>query len=565
MMLKTSSRKINPFFGMIKSNLRKNFGIVIVLCIIALLFCPGVYLVNLDSFFANRYTQARAWGATPSNFSETFGIIIAIFAPLFVILFNFVNFSFLYKKSSSDVFHAFPITRTELLLSRMITSIISALTPIVLCTIFYSILVLFNPWLGHFGTLLYYLILTLIITLLWSAFSMIFVVCSGSAFDLTFSFFSINISIMIVGLILSSIFNGTLLGYTGSSGQLLERISLPFFSATHETVGFWIRAIVYIAVFTVVAILLYNRRKAERGGTAYAYKFMYYVCSVLISICGGYVIGILFFSDIFSLGFWFFTLIGAILFALIYGLITNRGFRGALRSLIMGAIAWAVLLAVMLTSTAGGLGFTKRVPNAFLVKDVTVSVLGEDITFTDPDIVIKLHEKTIESAISYSDYSEIVHEDEILYGNYSENELASIKFDYTLVGGSTLQRRFYVPVSSIGDELLAVFKHKDHLKYIVKDLKINKYEPQKIEITYYPEYENGYNFIDYEISKDDLTKLLSAYWKDLQTIETIDKFNWNNNSLCISVTYEDTNRYISLYMNDEFYNTIEMLKYHYLY
>lgn len=559
MMLKTSSRKINPFFGMIKSTLRKNFGIIIVLCIMALLFCPGVYIVNFDSYLAHRYTQINTAGTTPVDFSETFGIIITIFAPLFVILFNFVNFSFLYKKSSSDVFHAFPITRTELLLSRMITSIISALTPIVLCTIFYITLVLFNPWLGHFGTLLYYLALALVITLLWSAFSMIFVVCSGSTFDLAFSFSSINISIMILGLILNSIFNETLLGYTGYSGQLLERISLLFFSATHETVEFWIRAIIYILVFTFAAIILYNRRKAERGGTAYAYKFMYYVCSVLISICGGYVIGILFFSDIYSLGFWFFTLVGAILFSLIYGLITNRGFKGALRSLIMGAIAWAVLLAIMLTSSVGGLGFTTRVPSAFQVKNVTVSTMGEDITFTDPEAVIKLHEKTVESAISYSDYySDTSRYDET-------NELIGIKFDYKLAGGSSLERRFYAPISSIENELLSVLKHKDHLKHIIKDLEIHKYEPQIIEITYYPEYENGYNLTDYEISKDDLINLLSAYWQDLQTVETIDEFNWNENSLHITVTYENTQRNISLYMNDEFNNTIEMLKYHYLY
>ncbi|MBQ8741217.1 MAG: hypothetical protein IJY79_06680 [Clostridia bacterium] len=48
MMLKTSSRKLNPFWNMVLFTIRKNFGIIVVLCIAALLYCPGSFLVNED-------------------------------------------------------------------------------------------------------------------------------------------------------------------------------------------------------------------------------------------------------------------------------------------------------------------------------------------------------------------------------------------------------------------------------------------------------------------------------------------------------------------------------------
>ncbi|MEE0809038.1 MAG: hypothetical protein U0L84_06765, partial [Acutalibacteraceae bacterium] len=50
MMLKTSSREINPFFGMFKSTLRKNLGIIIIVTIAALLYCPGHFLTDMEYY-----------------------------------------------------------------------------------------------------------------------------------------------------------------------------------------------------------------------------------------------------------------------------------------------------------------------------------------------------------------------------------------------------------------------------------------------------------------------------------------------------------------------------------
>ena len=51
MMLKTSSRKVNPFLGMLKFTLTKNLGIIIIVTIVALLYCPGHYLTDFEYYY----------------------------------------------------------------------------------------------------------------------------------------------------------------------------------------------------------------------------------------------------------------------------------------------------------------------------------------------------------------------------------------------------------------------------------------------------------------------------------------------------------------------------------
>ena len=74
----------------------------------------------------------------------------------------------------------------------------------------------------------------------------------------------------------------------------LERVDEGINSRTIE---FFIRSVIYIVGFTLAAILLYNKRKAEKSEQGYAYKFMYIFCGVLAGICGGYLIGFMFDYD----------------------------------------------------------------------------------------------------------------------------------------------------------------------------------------------------------------------------------------------------------------------------
>ncbi|MBR5472564.1 MAG: hypothetical protein IKU82_01095 [Clostridia bacterium] len=541
MTLKTSSRKLNPFFKMLMFTLRKNFGIIIVLSILALLYCPGSYLANYGAM-----ASSVSSGVKPYEFTQTFCAVISVFAPIFVVLFNFINFSFLYKKSASDVFHAFPLTRAELLISRTISGIIASLIPIFLCVFCYSAMVIFNPWLGNFVTLLQHIAEMLVITLIWSSFSLIFVVCAGSMFDLALSFCGINLATVFISLIYESIIEDTVVGYISNS-DILYNLSLPVFCFSHKNnLEFWIRSIVYIVVFTTVAILLYNKRKAEKGGSAYAYKFMYLLCSVFAGICGGYLIGILFNSHYSSVIFWFFATIGAIISCVIYGLITNRGFKGVSRSILMGAIAISTMLAVMIIGVTGGLGYTRRVPIAQKIEQVTVEFEDCCVTFTNPELVIELHNKTIENASSDIDYS---------------NDHVIITFDYKFKIGSSMKRYFCVPREKVEKELLAIYKSNERYEQIKDELFISSNMFRYAEAEYRIDSSSVYRFS--YMTKTDCQNLLDAYWKDVQNLNDTSFFNNSYKTtqhLTIDIErYDNEYNYLSFYVGDTFPNTFNYM------
>ncbi len=536
---------------MITFTIRKNIGIIIVLCILALIYCPGSYIVNFESMYENSYTANQTYGTTAAEYSKYFGYIAMISSALFVLLFNFLNFSFLYKKSSSDVFHAFPLTRTELLLSRMISGIISSFIPIILSSICYIFMMIFNPWIGNFSTLLYYLAITFVIALIWSSFSLLFVVCAGSAFDLSLSFIGVNLASVFIALIFDNILSETLLGYTGSSEQMLYHLSLPYFCFQYKSIKFWILSIIYIAGFTLASVLLYNRRKAEKGGNAYAYKFMYFFCSILAGICGGYFLGSIFDNDITSVIFWLFAIIGALLTCIIYGLITNRGFKGVSRATIMGGIAILTILAVMISGLTGGFGYSKRIPNANSVKEVEVYFLGEYVTFTDLDDITKLHEKAIKFGIKDVDYSE-------------EEQFITIKFDYAIKGGSSLKRSFCVPVEAVHEELLSLYKSEERLNSLKKEISHSPEEYQYIELRYENPLNKDVNKKGY-ITQFDCDELLAAYWSDVQNLTNVyfyTTFNDENGQFSLEFTNNVNYRsyYFSLNIDRSFSNTISYIE-----
>lgn len=512
MTLKTSSRKINPFWNMLLFTTRKNLGIIVVLCIASLLYYPGSFVVN----YKNLLVTAQNYST--SYVLKEFGVAITIISSIVAVLFNMLNFSFLYKKSSSDVFHAFPLTRSELLLSRLVSGLVSTLIPTVLCYVSFGILMLFNSWMGNFAQLFYYLLHTLLIILVCSSFSMIFVVSAGSDFDLAVSLFGGNLALLAIGWIFESILDETLVGFDSSNvSEIIYNISPPYFCGVglqlaHEvkdrgidgqSITFLIRSIVYIAVFTGISLLLYNRRKAEKGGTAYAYKFMYWGCSLLAGICGGYLLGIIFIGEVKPLGFWIFAIIGCLLTTVIYGTITNRGFKGVKKSLLMGGISAIVLIAVAVSGITGGFGYTKRIPKAQKIKSVSVIAFDENITFTNPQMALDLHEAIINNDAFLIDYE--------YTSEYKAVE--NVEFNYTLENGKTVTREFIVNVEAVDDELLAIYQSDERLYAINKSIDLNVQE-----LRLYFHYDNeSYDII---VSSNEVNALLDAYWKDIQNCNT---------------------------------------------
>lgn len=517
MMLKTSSRKINPFWNMIGFTIRKNIGIIIVLCIAAAVYFPGSFIVDYENLLLSAQNHEKIY------LLENFGNALTVFAAIVCVLFNMLNFNFLYKKSSSDVFHAFPLTRCELLLSRFTSSIVSTLIPALLCYISFGILLAFNSWMGSFFSLLYYLIHTVIIMLVCSSFSMIFVISAGSTFDLGVSLIGGNLALIAVGWIFESILNETLIGFNGyHTSEIIYNLSPPYFCGVGlglanniekdgingQSIEFITRSVVYIIAFIGVSLLLYNRRKAEKGGTAYAHKFMYLGCSLLAGICGGYFLGMLFIGDnVTSISFWLFTIIGCLLTTVIYGTVTNRGFKGVARSMLIGTLSAAVLISVTVSGITGGFGYATRIPDKTKIKSASVSVFDENIPFDDPQMILDLHRAILDANATVYELHNL-H-----YGTVTESvpyhQTQNVKFYYELENGKTMSRDFTVYSPKVSNNLLDIYKSNERLAMINEH--INIVDAQSLSLYFY----DGNDYYSVNISKAEQQEFLDAYWQDV--------------------------------------------------
>ncbi len=526
MTLKTSSRKINPFWNMIWFATRKNLGIIIVLCIASLLYYPGSFIVNYENLLASAVNNQNNY------LLENFGIAITIFSTIVAIFFNMINFGFLYKKNSSDVFHAFPLTRCELLLSRFLSGLFSTLIPTLLCYTSFGVLLAFNSWMGNFAQLFYYLLYNVIIILVCSSFSMIFVISAGSAFDLGVSLIGGNLALLAVGAIFDEILGETLMGYSGyDTSDILYNLSPPYFCGVGLSsinkiiesgflngvnIEFLIRSIIYIAIFIVASLLLYNHRKAEKGGTAYAYKFMYLGCSLLAGICGGYMLGMIFAGDFTLWGFWLFATIGSLLTTVIYGTITDRGFKGVKKSLIMGAVSSIVLIAVAVSGITGCFGYASRIPKVDKVQSVSIDVFDESITFDNPQMAIELHQAILDR--NATEFNDEGYKDGTIMSGFvpSFYRQERVKIYYKLKNGKTMSRSYRIFAPKVSDKLLAIYKSDERLDMINEE--INTVDAQEIKL--YFEYEGGYHTAN--ITKTETKEFLDAYWQDvLQSDESI--------------------------------------------
>lgn len=508
MMLKTSSRKLNPCRNMIGFTLRKSIGFIIILCIAALLYCPGGFIVNFEDLkAANIEDLLSAYRSNNNKLVENLAYLVTVMSAIIAILFNAINFSFLYKKSSSDVFHAFPLTRTQLLLSRFSAGLIATFIPVLVCYAAFAIMAAFNPWMGSLTLLAVYLLYTVIITLVCSSFSLIFIISAGSMFDMGVSLIGSNIALLLVGQVFDSVLDRTLLGYNRAfASDIMYYISPPYFCGiglgranngmNGRTIEFFIRSVIYIIAFTIIVVLLYNKRRAEKCEQGYAYKFMYIFCGALAGICGGYLIGFLFTYDVSSPVFYIFMTIGAILTAVIYGVITNRGFKNFGRAIAVGCVSSLIIISVAVFGITGGLGYSKRIPEKQDISDTHINAFSEFIHFENPDDILALHKKIIETGAA-SDRE------------YTENKI-NVSFEYKLKNGKTMSRTFLVDTALLENELLTIYKSDERMNSIKESINFDTATSFSLYF-----YDND-KYVNAIITRSEAQEFLDAYWLDVQ-------------------------------------------------
>jgi len=553
MMLKTSSNKVNPATNMFKLGFKRNLGILVLVIIGFLLVCPAYLLINLNNVgtsIADRQAFFTAW-------NDGFSLFCGIACGIAVVGINLLNFSFMFRRPSSDFTDSLPVKRTELFIARVISGYILSIIPAIISLVSLGIVSLFIVKTAIILRLITNIFYVLLVTASMSAISMIFIVASANVFDFLVSFAGINGGLLLFGLIITTMFEDLLLGYANTATlKVLKAISPPFYAyygfvkhlySSSEgliNLSFIIRCAVTTIIFFIFALLLYRKRKTENSGKAFAYKFIYFVCAFLISICASYVFGAIFAdgTDYTSPIFYIFALIGALISSVVYGAVTFRGFKTLKKSLIVGGASFAVLVASVFIIKSDLVGFNKKIPQIKDIKYVTVDLTGETITLKDPQFAIDLHKKIINNnyAVNASD----------IYGPNCH----CVDINYVLNNKTTLKRSYWLCTDKIDNEIDALLKSDDRFDGILK--KLSRTTPSTV--SFYQIDNNGNEALcDSYLTYEECIKFIKIYKQDAKNTAT----NLSSNHLGhYTISWNGESYYANeFYFDESFEETIKYL------
>ena len=538
MMLKTSSNKVNPFTGMFRFTLKQNIGIIILAVIAFLLVCPSYMLINLKEYTSTITEKSHYF----TEWNENFSMFTAVVSGIAVVGINLLNFSFMFRRNSSDFTDSLPIKRSELFFSKVVSGYLLVLIPSVLSLLSLGIIAVCFGFTKIFLNILMNILYIVIITALCSAFSMVFIISSASVFDFLLSFATVNIGLIILGLIVCNLCEELLLGYGSSSyGTVMRCISpitftylgfgshnfdsgVPFFD-----IPYFIKTVVMTVVFYAVSLLLYKKRKTESTGKAFAYKFLYIICAFLISFCASYAFGGIFADGVNfkSTVFYLFALIGGLIAGVIYGAITFRGFKSIKKSLLIGGASFVIMLALAGLIKIDVIGYNKRIPKKENIKTATVEYCTDKISYTDPTFVINLHQK-------------IINNDGVIADIYSDEPISAsnVTIDYTLKNGLNISRTYYVYDEKIKDETAAMLKSKERFETIRNSL--TSASPKTVNF-YVNSSEDDY--LDVYLTYNETLKFLDVYEKEIANRKVYAIFDFNSNNY--NMSYSSNSRYYS--------------------
>lgn len=562
MTLRQSNRKISPAIGLLRSTLSKNTGVIILMSIAMLIFCPGFLLAALSKINLSKleYTSPEMLDAVYA--------VTTVLSCILVCIGNYVNFAFLYKKSSSDVFGALPLTRNALLFSRAAASFIGVLIPVTIGYVSLLLLRLHYPAviIGTIAQISSAYFMNIMFMMAFSAFSLFFIICAGSGFDLVVSFFGFNAATAITALIIQSLCENHLSGYASAYTGIIRALSPIYYMIecgyNFSDNAYSLQSSLYVlfdaakmaVIFLILSFILYNYRKAERGEQAYAYKFIYAICGVLAGICGGYALSQIFvygadtkeFSVIGITSF----IAGALITTVVYGAVSERGFKTFKKSIVLGGVSVLAYGIVAVIIATGAFGYETRLPEEKKIVSATVDFDDANVDFTDSKYALALHKAIIERKA----------DDEYLDTADTPHTYVRIFYYLDEKGDEVFNREYFVDKTKLKKELFAVYASENRFEKFYKTLE--SAPGNRVEV--WGGYEQGedYKNLDGRITKEEAKRIVEIYKKELSAIgEDFYSEEKQTKSSVASITlYIDGADTFGIYTTEDFSETNEILR-----
>lgn len=501
-------------FSVFKFTLKKNIGFSLIAAVLAFLISP-IYMYNTISDYVERYKKLVY---EFDSLFPTFSLLAAIATTAFLMVLLYINFSYLYKRSASDFFQALPLKRSELLFARFGAAYLAAVIPLVV------------GYAGAFGlTFLDYVaadrvvilqsfIYTLVMLLALGLYTLLYILVSGGIFDSLIALSTVNIGIPVIALFIYGLcsehlygFNANIdseiLAYTSPFGYAITRLvalfgnldgAAPFLEWKHT-----LATVALTVIPAVLAVVFYNRRKSEKTNGAYAFKFVPEVIGAIVSALGLFIFAIIFSNNYDSVAFWAFGFAGAMLASVVYYLIITRGFKKVVKSLIVGAVSFVLILLINFGIQFDILGWENVLPLKNSIKSVSISVKGYEMETDDIDLALRLNKAILED--------KELSESENAYNNQY------ICFEYTLKSGRKVSRNYDVEYLAAAEEKVELINKEMPAVILAEYEEIKPYGTYDWEYSNYSYTTSRYNSED-KISNKRAEDIVNAYVNDLKTV-----------------------------------------------
>lgn len=560
-----SSAKTRPVMNFFRHTLKKQTPLTLLITAFSCLLIPGMLLRDMMSHFE--------WHSPPYDMD---GDMFSVWAALslgasavlgFMLLIQ--NFGFLFSKKAGDVFHALPLTRNQLLLTRSLAALIGGLFNFIICFAAISFINFLPIVNGVPVTLVLNQFLTGILYLfVLASFGLLFIVVSGGYFDVLIAFAAVNLCPVFIAMMLFFVIEENTVGLNVSYDYLIYTTPIAFIFYKYGYMGYvqeysetaspiektnlWsiLTLTVFAALCIAATVKLFKVRKSETAGEAYSFKFVPAIIIVLVSMVGGFFIAEILsgFSLNLDVLFWMFFVVGALLCSVAAGAVISRGFKNLKASFIKGAAAIVLMVILVIVSTFAGTAAQNRIPKAEQIEKIQL-FHDESVEFTDNfHIVLDLHKGIVENIKAGK-----------IGGENSEfaNNMNDVRITYRLKNSGVLRRNYWMSspnMDNLYPQLLAVMQSDEYLKRYencvsTDGLSVNV---QLLGDKY------GYNELVYDDSIADLTEKQAKEFIDLfkKELRAADVSVFNEHCYAVYVNGTD---YKELFIPHSFTQTMDYI------
>ena len=193
--------------------------------------------------------------------------------------------------------------------------------------------------------------------------------------------------------------------------------------------------------------------------------------------------------------------IGAVLSCVIYGAITDRGFKLVKSYILTGIISFAIFAVTLLSISFDVFGFSKRIPEAEKIAYVSIGIDSTDVIYEDPTLALDIHKAVYDKP-------------------FNEGFDNSVLLTYKLKNGFTMTRKFWYNSKDINDLILKYDKSEERIKNIEQQIEA-AYEHFDVDYQY-TDFESGESeptYVSMKIDKEHMWQIFELYKKELEVTE----------------------------------------------